>query len=103
MLVTREAIDTGAIHVSSSARPPQAGKGAAMSSHPLKGAFQPEERKSLQANFDEITSQPWFPKCPKARNSFAKYLFETLPGKTFNAERHRSVVEASARMFYAVE
>ncbi|MGX5722330.1 hypothetical protein [Shinella zoogloeoides] len=74
-----------------------------MNSHPLNGAFQPEELNSLQTIFDEITSRPWFPKCPKARNSFAKYLFETLPEKTFNAERHRSVVEASVRMFYAVE
>ena len=74
-----------------------------MNSHPLKGAFQPEELNSLQVIYDEITSQPWFPKCPDARNSFAKYLFETFPGETYNAERHRSVVEAFARMFYAVE
>jgi hypothetical protein len=74
-----------------------------MNSLPSKGAFQPEELKSLQAIYDHITSQPWFPRCPEARSSFAKYLFETFPGERYNEQRHRSAVEASARMFYALD
>lgn len=74
-----------------------------MNSQPLKGAFQPEELRSLKAILDEITSQPWFPRCPDKREDFAKYLFATYPGDEFNAKRHRSVIEASARMFYTLE
>jgi len=36
----------------------------------------------------------------EAKESFAKYLLETFPAGAFDAREHRSMVEASARMFY---
>ena len=74
-----------------------------MNSHPFKGVFQPEELRSLQAIYDATVAQPWFPGSPDARSRFAKYLFATFPGETYNEHRHRAIVEASARTFYAVD
>lgn len=54
----------------------------------------------LKSVFDELTSQPWFEASEEARESFAKYLFETFPAVTFDPVKHRSIIEASARMFY---
>lgn len=36
-----------------------------------------------------------------AKEAFARYLIETFPSGAFDARKHRSVVEASARMFYS--
>lgn len=74
-----------------------------MNSHSKKTAFEPGELATLQDIFDEITSQHWFPNFPEAREGFARYLFDTFPDGSFNPERHRSVVETSARMFYAID
>jgi hypothetical protein len=74
-----------------------------MNSHPLKGAFQPEELTTLKAIFDEVTHQPWFAKDEAIRLSFAKYLIETFPGSSFDPARHRSMVEASARTFHGLD
>lgn len=72
--------------------------------HPKNnGAFQPDELASLKSIFDEITGQPWFAKDEAIRLSFAKYLLETFPGSTYDPVKHRSVVEASARMFYGMD
>lgn len=67
----------------------------------VKTAFQPEELNALRALFDDITSQPWFDLSGGAKEAFAKYLIETFPAGAFDARKHRSVVEASARMFYS--
>ncbi len=74
-----------------------------MNSHPCKGAFEPEDLNSLQRIYDEITSQRWFPACPEARTTFARYLFAKFPGPTYDARRHRSAIEASVRLAYATE
>jgi hypothetical protein len=66
-----------------------------------KGAFDPEELGALQSVFNELTSQPWFDASEDARENFAKYLFDTFAHTTFDPDKHRSVIEASARMFYA--
>ena len=65
----------------------------------VKTAFQPEELSDLKVLFDDITSQPWFDSSDGAREAFARYLIETFPSGAFDARKHRSVVEASARMF----
>ncbi|WP_439631761.1 hypothetical protein [Shinella sp.] len=67
----------------------------------VKTAFEPEELSGLKALFDEITSQRWFDMSDEAKEAFARYLIETFPAGGFNAKTHRSVVEASARMFYS--
>lgn len=72
-----------------------------MGSYSSKGAFEPEELGALKLIFDELTAQPWFDPSDEARESFARYLFETFPAVTFDPVKHRSIVEASARMFYA--
>ena len=67
----------------------------------VKTAFEPEELHGLKLLFDEITAQPWFEPSDGAREAFAKYLIETFPAGAFDAKKHRSIVEASARMFYS--
>ncbi|MCQ4635009.1 hypothetical protein GB927_033635 [Shinella sp. CPCC 100929] len=66
-----------------------------------KGTFEPEELGALKSLFDEIIAQPWFDKTPQNVESFAKYLFETFPAVHFDPRKHRSIIETSARMFYA--
>ena len=66
-----------------------------------KQAFEPEELDYLRKLYDEFTSQPWFDQSDEAKEAFAKYLMETFPPVVFDAQRHRSAVEASARLFYA--
>lgn len=68
----------------------------------VKSAFEPEELAELKATFDNITSQPWFDQSEGAKAAFAKYLIETVP-ISVDARRYRSIVEASARMFYSAE
>jgi hypothetical protein len=74
-----------------------------MNGHSKKSAFEPSELATLQDIFKEITTQDWFPNSAEAREGFAKFLFDTFPEGSFNSERHRSGIEASARMFYAVD
>ena len=74
-----------------------------MYSHPVKGAFQPEELRSLQSIYDEIISRTWFPKCLEARRQFAKYLFRNIPGDGLGICGHLAEVEAAARKFYALD
>ncbi|WP_411034017.1 hypothetical protein [Shinella sp. BYT-45] len=71
-----------------------------MGSYTSKGTFEPEELGALKHLFDELTSQPWFDPSDEAKESFARYLFETFPAVTFDPVKHRSIIEASARMFY---
>ena len=71
-----------------------------MGDYSSKRTFEPDELDALKKLFDELTSQPWFEPSEDARESFAKYLFETFPAGTFDPAKHRSVIEASARMFY---
>ncbi len=66
-----------------------------------KGTFEPAELGALKTVFDELTAQPWFDASEEAKESFAKYLFETFPMVTFDPIKHRSIIEASARMFYS--
>jgi hypothetical protein len=82
--------------------PDCAKKDGTMSWHPDNGAFQPEELAALKKVFDDITGQPWFPADEQKRKSFAKYLLDTYPG-TGDFEKHRTVAEASARMFFGVD
>jgi hypothetical protein len=49
-----------------------------MISHTSQGTFQPHELRHLQAIFDEVVAQPWFPDNPEARDSFARFLFTTF-------------------------
>lgn len=72
-----------------------------MGTYISKGTFEPDELGALKLVFDELTAQPWFDASDDARESFAKYLFETFPAVTFDPVKHRSIIEASARMFYA--
>ncbi|UNK36614.1 hypothetical protein MNR02_08815 [Shinella sp. H4-D48] len=65
-----------------------------------KTAFEPDELGALKQVFDEITSQPWFDASEENKQSFARYLFETFPAGHLNPDKHRSIIEASARMFY---
>ncbi|MDP9587813.1 hypothetical protein [Shinella oryzae] len=74
-----------------------------MCSYTHYGAFDPEELGALQSVFDELTAQPWFDASDEARESFARYLFDTFADATFDPAKHRFVVESSARMFYAKE
>jgi hypothetical protein len=69
-------------------------------SYTSKGTFEPEELGALKHVFDDVTSQSWFDSSEETKESFAKYLFETFPAVTFDPVRHRSIIEASARMFY---
>jgi len=69
----------------------------------VKSAFQPEELNDLKALFDDITGQPWFDKDASAKEAFARHLIRTFPAVSINIARHRSIVEASARMFYSDE
>lgn len=66
-----------------------------------KGAFQPEELSALKKVFDEVTAEPWFDAAEEAREKVAKYLFEMFPGVTFDPQKHRPIVEATARTFFA--
>ena len=67
-----------------------------------KGSFEPDELTALKKLFDEVTGQAWFEQTADAKKAFAKYLFNTFPAATYNAEIHRSIVEAAARKFYCV-
>lgn len=66
-----------------------------------KGVFEPNELGALKGIFDEITAQPWFEQSEDAKEGFARYLFETFPAVAFDAKKHRSIIEESARMFYS--
>lgn len=72
-----------------------------MGNYTSKRTFEPDELGALKSIFDELTAQPWFDASDDARESFAKYLFETFPAVTFDPVKHRMIIEASARMFYA--
>ena len=72
-----------------------------MGNYTSKGTFEPEELGALKQVFDELTSQAWFESSEEARESFARYLFETFPAVTFDPGKHRSIIEASARLFYS--
>lgn len=71
-----------------------------MGSYTSKGTYEPHELGALKSVFDELTSQSWFDSSAEAKESFAKYLFETFPAVTFDPLKHRTIIEASARMFY---
>jgi len=75
--------------------------GASVGSYSSKGTFEPEELGALKLIFDELTTQPWFDPSDEAKERFARYLFDTFPADTFDPVKHRSIAEASARMFYA--
>jgi hypothetical protein len=49
-----------------------------MIGHSTQGSFQPHELRHLQAIFDEVVAQPWFPDDAEARDNFAKFLFATF-------------------------
>jgi hypothetical protein len=66
-----------------------------------KGTYEPEELGALKQVFEELAAEPWFDNTPENREGFAKYLFETFPAVHFDPKRHRSIIEASARMFYS--
>lgn len=66
-----------------------------------KGQFEPDELDALKSVFDDITSQPWFEQSEDAKERFAKYLFETFQAVSIDAEKHRPIIEATARAFYA--
>lgn len=68
-----------------------------MDSHSTKGVYQPDELGSLQAIFNEITIQDWFPNSPGLRESFGRYLFTSFPDGDFDPTVHRSIVEEAAR------
>ncbi|MXN48705.1 hypothetical protein GR138_26250 [Shinella kummerowiae] len=68
-----------------------------MNSHSTKDAYQPHELGSLQAIFNEITIQDWFPRSSEIRESFARYLFVSFPDGNFDPTVHRTVVEEAAR------
>ena len=72
-----------------------------MGNYTSKGTFEPEELGALKQVFDELTSQAWFEPTEEARESFARYLFETFPAVTFDPVKHRPIIEASARIFYS--
>lgn len=69
----------------------------------FKGTFEPEELGALKQVFDEIVSEPWFNRSEENKESFARYLFETFPAVHFDPQRHRSIIEASARIFYSFD
>ena len=71
-----------------------------MGNYTSKRTFEPDELGALKLIFDELTAQPWFDASDDAKESFAKYLFETFPAVTFDPVKHRMIIEASARMFY---
>lgn len=64
-----------------------------------KTVFEPDELRALKSIFDDITAEDWFD--PDQREAFARYLIETCPNLAA-MPRHRSVAEASARMFYSL-
>ncbi len=70
-----------------------------MTSHLIKGAFQPEELQALQTTFDYITSQSWFPDSDDARNSFARFLISSFPAEGFDTEKHKEHAETLAQKF----
>jgi len=74
-----------------------------MGSFSSKGAFEPAELDALKEIFDELTTQPWFDPSDHAKESFAKYLFETFPAATIDPQKRKSIVVASARMFFTRE
>jgi len=74
-----------------------------MTSDSKKQAGKPTELPPLQKLCDEITSQSWFPESVEIRESFAKRLRNTFPNGSFDAGRHRSVIEESARRFYELD
>jgi hypothetical protein len=74
-----------------------------MGSFSSKGAFEPAELDALKEIFDELTTQSWFDPSDQARESFATYLFETFPAATIDPRKHKSIVEASARIFFTRE
>jgi hypothetical protein len=67
----------------------------------LKSTLQPEQLTVLKTAFDEITGEPWFNKSPRAREQFAKCLIASFPIVNFDVGKHRSVMEASARMLFS--
>ena len=64
-----------------------------------KTVFELDELRALKAIYEDITAEDWFD--PAANEDFARYLIETCPD-IGAMKRHRSVAEASARMFYSL-
>lgn len=57
-----------------------------------------DDLTSIEQVYEDITSQPWFN--PEARYQFSRYLIETFPDGSYNAKRHREIVEGVARTLY---
>lgn len=72
-----------------------------MTSHPMKGAFQPEELQALQSTFDYITSQSWFPDGEDARSSFARFLINCFPADGLGPQKTKEFAENLAQQFLA--
>jgi len=71
--------------------------GEAMERYLTRGQFEPKELGALQSIFDDITSQPWFEQSEDAKERFAQYLFESFRAVTIDPEKHRPIIEATAR------
>lgn len=63
-----------------------------------KSNFYADDLSTIEQIFDDIVSQPWFD--PEARSQFSQYLVETFPNASFNAARHREIVEGVAQTLY---
>ena len=73
-----------------------------MSGFTSKNIFDPDELGVLKDIFVEITSQAWFDQTAEAKESFARYLFETFPTDALDPQAHRAACEATARTFFSL-
>lgn len=72
-----------------------------MTGHATKGAFQPEELQALQATFDYITSQSWFPNSEEVRSSLARFLINSFPADGIDPQTTKEHAENLAQQFLA--
>ncbi|WLS03118.1 hypothetical protein [Shinella oryzae] len=72
-----------------------------MISHSTKGAFQPEELRALQATFDYITSQSWFPNSVEIQSSLARFLINRFPAEGLDPQKTKQFAENLAQQFQA--
>ena len=63
-----------------------------------KTNFDRDDLSTIEEVFEDIAGQPWFD--PKARYQFSRYLVEMFPNNSFNAKRHREIVEGVAHTLF---
>jgi hypothetical protein len=67
------------------------------------GDYENQELGLMSILFDAIVRESWFHPSSDAKADFARFLTESFPHNSYDADQHRTFIETSARLFYSAE